>query len=101
MHTRDITLSRASLAVSGFTPDSLKAFLKMVAEETYRIKGFVRMGGKNYLADCVGPLVELGEHRGGVDCLNSLTLLYGKGLHPKRAVTEAAKWFPDCTVEFN
>lgn len=99
VHTKDITLSRATVAVSGFTPDRLRAFLKMFAEETYRIKGFVNMGGQNYLVDCVGPVVDVRIHEGEVDEPGRLAVLYGKGLHAKRAITEAAGWFEDCGVE--
>lgn len=99
VHTRDITLSKLTLAVSGFTPDRLKAFLKMFAEETYRIKGFVCIEGQNYLVDCVGPLVDVRVHNGGVDDVDQLAVLFGKGLHAKSAVKEAAGWFEDCEIK--
>lgn len=95
---KDITLGKLTLIVSGFVPEQMKAFLKMFAEETYRIKGFVCMEGQNYLVDCVGPLVDVSVYSGDADNVNSLTVLFGKGLHAKSAVKKAIAWFENCEI---
>ena len=71
----------------------------MVAEDTYRIKGFVQIGNALYMADCVGPLVELKPYSGEVAEPNRLVVLYGHGLPAKKAIREAIARFPDCQAE--
>ena len=98
IHTRDITLQRLNLAVEGFDLKSLTSFLKMFAEDTYRIKGLVRLPEGVYLADCVGPLVEVRPFEGDAPVQNNLAVLFGNGLPAKKSIKEAISWFPNCTV---
>ena len=98
IHTRDITLQRLNLAVEGFDLKSLTSFLKMFAEDTYRIKGLVRLPEGVYLADCVGPLVEVRPFEGDAPVQNNLAVLFGNGLPAKKSIEEAISWFPNCTV---
>ena len=98
IHTRDITLQRLNLAVEGFDLKSLTSFLKMFAEDTYRIKGLVRLPEGVYLADCVGPLVEVRPFEGDAPVQNNLAVLFGNGLPARKGIKEAISWFPNCTV---
>ena len=98
-HIRDINLQKLTLSVSGFDCNTLRSFLSMVAEDTYRIKGFVQIGNALYMADCVGPLVELKPYSGEVAEPNRLVVLYGHGLPAKKAIREAIARFPDCQAE--
>lgn len=98
IHTRDITLQRLNLAVEGFDLKSLTSFLKMFAEDTYRIKGLVRLPEGVYLADCVGPLVEVRPFEGDAPVQNNLAVLFGNGLPARKSIKEAISWFPNCTV---
>lgn len=98
IHTRDITLQRLNLAVEGFDLKSLTSFLKMFAEDTYRIKGLVRLPEGVYLVDCVGPLVEVRPFEGDAPVQNNLAVLFGNGLPARKGIKEAISWFPNCTV---
>ena len=98
IHTRDITLQKLTLTVEGFDLKSLTSFLKMFAEDTYRIKGLVRLPEGVCLADCVGPLVEVRPFEGEAPVQNKLTVLFGNGLPAKKSIKEAVSWFPNCTV---
>ncbi len=98
IHTRDITLQKLSLEISGFCLDSLSAFLRMFAEDTYRVKGFADLPEGRFLVDCTGPLVELKPFSGGVPELNRLVVLYGNGLPAKKSIRNASAWYPECRV---
>lgn len=95
IHTRDITLQKLTLCVGGFDEKSLTAFLKMFAEDTYRIKGFVSLPEGVFLVSCVGPIVELQPFDGDTPELNRLAVLYGNGLPAKKSIREAVSWFPE------
>ena len=99
IHTRDISLQKKSITVKGFDISSLTSFLKMVAEDTYRIKGFVEIDGTTYLVDCVGPLVEVHPFEGQPVNPGVLTVLYGHGLSAVKSIKEARTWFANATVE--
>lgn len=98
VQARDITLSRITLEPQGFDLVSLTAFLKMFAEDTYRIKGFVELDGVMYLADCVGPLVEVSPYEGKAENPGKLTVLFGNGLPARKSIREALTWYPDCSA---
>ena len=99
-HIQDINLQKLTLTVSGFDRKSLKSFLQMFAEDTYRIKGFVELDGEVCVADCVGPLVEIRPFAGVSSELGRLVVLFGHGLPARKSIREAVSWFPDCEVRF-
>lgn len=99
VHARDIALQKLTLHLSGFDRDSLEAFLKMFAGDTYRVKGFVRCGGQLLLADCVGPLVSLSPFDGSAEETGTLVVLYGHGLPAKKSILAASERFPGFSVE--
>lgn len=100
IHTKDITLAKSTVRISGFDVKNLESFLKMFAEETYRIKGFVMCDEGKHYVDCVGPMVEVRPFEGETDTMNEIVILYGNGLSPKKYIREAASWFPNAEVEF-
>lgn len=99
IHTRDITLRKLTLELSGFDLKNLTSFLKMFAEDTYRVKGFVEIEENKYVVDCVGPLVDVREFTGETVNSGSLTVLYGNGLPAKKSIKEAMSWFPSIEVK--
>lgn len=100
IHTRDITLQKLTLRVEGFDRKSLTAFLKMFAEDTYRVKGFAVLPEGTFLVSCVGPMVELEPFAGEPPERNTLAVLYGNGLPAKKSIREAIGWFPEQNVSF-
>ena len=99
-HIQDINLQKLTLTVSGFDRKSLKSFLQMFAEDTYRIKGFVELDGEVCVVDCVGPPVEIRPFVGVSSELGRLVVLFGHGLPARKSIREAVSWFPDCEVRF-
>ena len=99
IHTKDITLQKLSLHVSQFSLKDLTSFLRMFAEETYRIKGFVTLPEGRFVVDCVGPLVDVRPFEGAVPEENVLVVLFGNGLPARKAIKEACSWFPNSSVE--
>jgi len=93
-HTADINLHKLSIRVSeDLSLYEFTKFLEMIAEDTYRIKGFVRLSGKGYLTDCVGSLVKVGECIEPVEISNIVNVLYGYGLPTRKSVENAIKWY--------
>lgn len=97
-HIKDINLQKLTLTISGFDRTSLTAFLRMFAEDTYRIKGFVELDGALCIADCVGPMVEVRAFEGEPGEMDRLVVLFGHGLPARKSIREAASRFPGCTV---
>lgn len=98
IHTVDITLRKILMHISGFNKNDLVSFLRIFAEETYRIKGFVNLAEGNFVVDCVGPLVDLWPFDGTCEEENSLVILFGNALPAKRAIKEAMTRFPNGKV---
>lgn len=97
-HIRDINLQKLTLTVSGFDKKSLTSFLRMFAEDTYRIKGFVELDGEICVVDCVGPLVEVRPFAGEPPELGKLVVLFGHGLPARKGIREAISWFQNCNI---
>lgn len=97
-HVRDINLQKLTLTVSGFDRKSLTSFLRMFAEDTYRIKGFLKLDGELCVVDCVGPLVEVRPFAGEPSETGRLVVLFGHGLPARKGIREAVSRFPNCDV---
>ena len=102
IHTRDITLQKLTLHLSDFDLASVEAFLKIFAGDTYRVKGVLSLPEGLYLADCVGPLVELRpfaiQETSPAPELDCLTVLFGNGLPAKKSIRAAIPLFPGRSV---
>ncbi len=95
--TKDISLQNLSVAVSSeMSRPQLVSFLKMFAEDSYRIKGFVKLADGEYAVNCVGAYVEVSPYDlQGIDraSLNILTVLSGHGLPTRRALINATRYY--------
>lgn len=101
IQTKDITLRSYVLKIGeDFTPYELEKFVEMFLEDTYRVKGFVRLQGKTYLLDCVGNLFQMKEYEKEVAGLNEIVVLAGNGLPAAKSVKEAMKWYPGKVESF-
>ncbi len=93
---RDITLQKATLHINeNMSVQTLKACLQMIAEDTYRIKGFVRLQGSVYLVDCVGSYLQVGPYAGDTCNENALVVLAGVGMSLRKALKTAQEWYPN------
>ena len=96
---RDITLQKALITLSeGMTRASLEHCLAMLAEDTYRIKGFVRLAEGPFFVDCTGLSVQLTPWNGETN--NRLVLLAGAGMPLRKAVKAAVQWYQNDIKEW-
>lgn len=95
IQTRDITLRSYVLEIGeSLTPYEVEKFVEMFLEDTYRVKGFAKLGGTVYLLDCVGGLFRMEEYHGETADLNQIVVLSGNGLPAAKSIKEAIKWYP-------
>ena len=93
--TADITLRKYLLSIKKeVNLAELQGFLKMILEDTYRIKGFVYTGGNKYLVSGVGNLMEVTLYHENTEKTDLLVVLSGAGMPVKRAIKTAMEWYP-------
>ncbi len=101
IHTADITLQSASVKIKHDMPlEALRHFLNQVCEDTYRIKGFVKLGNDVYLANCVGGMVELNIYT--ENCtgeIGTLVFLSGKGMPLRKTLKSAIALYENYIVD--
>lgn len=94
--TKDLGLQKALVTIKdNMTGYELTKFLEMFVEDTYRIKGFVKLGGENYLVDCVGSMVDVKPYDGLVGNGNKIVVLAGPGMPMQKSLEKAAQWYRD------
>lgn len=100
-HGADVTLQKACLTLSpAMRIEQLESLLRLLAEDTYRIKGFAQLEGKTLLVDCVGPLVQVLPYSGVLnDAPNRIVALAGKGMPLRKALKTAEQWYGDYIVK--
>lgn len=100
--TEDLTHRRATIRVNGaLTAAELAHFLRMFAEQTYRIKGFVDTRDRGpVLVDAVGTALTLSPAPESLppDRLGALTVLSGARMPLRAAVREACAWYEQAVV---
>lgn len=98
---RDITLQKYLLTISEQTaPRQLEGLLKLIADDSYRIKGFVRIGGQLQLVDCVGSSVVVSPYNGpAAGELNKIVVLAGKGMPTRKSIKHAMQVYADCILK--
>lgn len=100
--TEDLTHRRATIRVNGaLTAAELAHFLRMFAEQTYRIKGFADTRDRGpVLVDAVGTALTLSPAPESLppDRLGALTVLSGAGMPLRAAVREACAWYEQAVV---
>ncbi len=100
--TADVTLRKYLLQIREEVKlEELRGFLKMIMDETFRIKGFVCTEGKQYLVNTVGNMLEISEYEKEPHTTNMLVALSGSGMSVKRAVKTAMEWYPEVVAEFH
>jgi len=99
---RDLTLQKYALKIrDGMSRGELAHLIAIFAEDTYRVKGFVLLAEGLHLADCVGPLVDISPWEGEAPAdVNTLVVLAGKGMNPRRSIRTAMEWYPERIEKF-
>lgn len=93
-HAKDVSLAGflvnidPSMNLSGLT-----GFLKLFAEDSYRIKGYITLREGRYHVDCVGA--DLSVSPTDEQPTNNLVILGGHGLPIQSSLTKAIEWYSD------
>ncbi|HJG87576.1 GTP-binding protein [Pseudoflavonifractor capillosus] len=91
----DICLQKQLIRLDeGMTAEQLGSILRLMAEDTWRIKGVAELEGRRLLVDCVGPSVKVSDTTVETEHKNQLVLLAGQGMALRRAIKQAQKWYP-------
>lgn len=100
-HNSDITLRKYLLYINdNLELERLQFFLKMILEDTYRIKGFVHVKEGWYLINCVGNMFQAEPCEEKEEKQNLLVVLAGYGLPVGKALKRAMEWYPDIVLKY-
>lgn len=95
----DLTLRQLNIHLAAtMTMYSLRKFIEMFLEDTFRVKGFVQTADEGLvLADCVGNIASITPCALSVpeEKIGWLTVLSGAGMPARKAVKDACRWYPD------
>ncbi len=95
----DLTLQKESIVLSNrCTSSQARRILAHLAEDTYRIKGFLDLADGRFLADCVGSNIQVSRYEGQLTQANQLTLLAGEGMPLRQAIRQMLAEFGDFVV---
>lgn len=95
MQAKDITLRSYLLETwDHFTRYEFQKFVEMFLEDTYRVKGFVRLEGQVYFLDCVGTMFQMTTYEQEAEGINRIVVLSGSGLPAKKSIEKAIEWYP-------
>lgn len=98
-HRPDLTLQKETIALSDrATSSQVRRMLALLAEDTYRIKGFLKLADGSFVADCVATEICLAEYAGQMEHVNQLTLLAGEGMALRHAIRQLLQEFSDFVV---
>ena len=92
---RDVTLQKAAVRFREGTPRAAcEGFIRLVYEDTWRVKGLLRLKEGAFLVDCVGPSMSLAPWDGQAAGLE-LVFLAGEGMPLRKSLQAARAWYPE------
>ena len=98
-HRPDLTLQKETIEISGVcTSSQARRMIALLAEDTYRMKGFLKLSDGSYIADCVGTDIRVTPYAGQIEHANQLTLLAGEGMPLRQAIRQLVQEFSDLVV---
>lgn len=98
-HRPDLTLQKETIEVSTACSSSqVRRMLALLAEDTYRMKGFLDLSDGRFIADCVGTDIRVTPYAGQTERANQLTLLAGEGMPLRKAVRALLQEFSDSVI---
>lgn len=98
-HRPDLTLQKETIEISSAcTSSQVRRMLALLAEDTYRIKGFLELSDGNFIADCVGTDIRFTQYASQTEHANQLTLLAGEGMPLRHAIRALLEEFSDLVV---
>ncbi len=91
---KDITLQKETIEISEkIDMAALKSILTMLADSTYRMKGFVKIKDGVFHVDCTGPDIQIKPWKKDAD--NKIVLLSGKGMPLRKSLKQACEWYKE------
>jgi len=98
-HRPDLTLQKETIELSSAcTSSQVRRMLALLAEDTYRIKGFLALSDSRFVVDCVGTDIRVTRYDGQIEHANQLTLLAGDGMPLRQAIRQLLQEFSDLVV---
>lgn len=95
----DLTLQKETIEISGAcTSSQARRMFALLAEDTYRIKGFLELSDGRFIADCVGTDIRVSQYAGQIEHANLVTLLAGEGMPLRHAIRQLLQEFSDLVV---
>ena len=95
----DLTLQKETIEVSTACSSSqVRRMLALLAEDTYRMKGFLDLSDGRFIADCVGTDIRVTPFAGQIEHANQLTLLAGEGMPLRQSIRALLREFSDLVV---
>lgn len=92
----DLTLQKHTVYLSPkFRADQLMHFLRLFAEDSYRIKGIVRLADGVVLVDCVGTTLNVAPSELKTHQDNALTVLAGEGMPLRKSLKAAVAHYDE------
>ena len=93
----DISIQRFLIEVNEkITLKNILGFLKFIAEDTYRIKGFIKAENEIYLINCVGTVIEVKKYEDhNWEKLGKLIILSGEGLPIRTSLKKGIDKYKD------
>jgi len=88
VHAPDISLQRFLIKVEPTTSlAQLQYFLKIILEDSYRVKGFVEVENQIHLVNCVGPMLNIDPYDDSKETnVGTLVVLSGEGLPIRKSL---------------
>ncbi len=88
IHAPDISLQRFLVKVDPTTTRrQLQYFLKTILDDTYRVKGFVKVENQMHLVNCVGPMLNVDPYDKSKETnVGTLVVLSGEGLPIRKSL---------------
>jgi len=98
-HRRDLTLQKRCVTISpNMTVEQLRGFLRLIVEDTHRVKGLVRLDVGTFHVDCVGAYVNVIPIENEQED-NRLVILSGEGMPLRKSMKEALAWYGDWVTD--
>lgn len=100
---KDLTLQKRDLLISEqMDAEQCLHLLRLLCEDTYRMKGFLKLADGLFLADCTGASVKLlpWEEEAPANT-GHLTLLAGQGMNLRKALKTAKELYGDLLQEIS
>lgn len=97
--SRDITLQKACVSIQPtMTRAELLQFLRLFAEDTYRVKGAVKLSEGAFIVDCIGSAISVTPCEPAM-VSGKLVALAGAGMAMRKSLLTARAWYPDKATE--